>query len=89
MVNTQNLPSGSRRSFLKSASVATGAIAFGVPTLLRGQNLNEKLNLAVIGTGGRGGANLRSVESENIVALCDVNEKNLNLGPGSKTALFR
>ena len=36
---------------------------------------NEKLDLAVIGVGGRGGANLGAVAKENIVALCDVDEK--------------
>jgi len=45
---------------------------------LRGENLNSKLNIAVIATGGRGGANLGSVSSENIVALCDVNAKVLD-----------
>jgi len=35
---------------------------------------NEKLNIAIIGVGGRGGGNLGSVSSENIVALCDVYE---------------
>src|SRR6185437_5583577 len=42
--------------------------------IVRGRNLNEKLNIAVIGAGGRGGANLRGVSSETIVALCDVSE---------------
>jgi len=45
--------------------------------MLRGQNLNNKLNIAVIAAGGRGRGNANSVSSENIVALCDVNEKNL------------
>ncbi len=45
--------------------------------MVRGQNLNERLNMAIIATGGRGGGNLASVESENIVALCDVNEASL------------
>jgi len=58
--------------------VAASTVAIGAPTILRARNLNEKLNLAVIGTGGRGGANMRSVESENIVAVCDVNANNLN-----------
>jgi predicted dehydrogenase len=40
--------------------------------------LNEKLNIAIIGAGGRGGGNLQSVAGETIVALCDVNEGNLN-----------
>src|SRR6476469_7928067 len=47
------------------------------PTVLRGKNLNDKLDIAVIGAGGRGGGNLSSVSSENIVALCDVNANNL------------
>jgi predicted dehydrogenase len=36
--------------------------------------MNEKLNIALIGVGGRGVANLNGVSSENIVALCDVYE---------------
>ncbi|UCD30482.1 MAG: Gfo/Idh/MocA family oxidoreductase, partial [Planctomycetota bacterium] len=32
------------------------------------------LNIAVIGVGGRGGANMGRVSSENIVALCDVDQ---------------
>ena len=36
---------------------------------------NEKLNIAVIGCGGRGASNLSGVKSENIVALCDVDER--------------
>lgn len=66
----------SRRTFLKTA--AAGVCTFAAPAILRGQNLNEKLNIAIIGSGGRGGSNMKSVESENIVALCDVNERNLN-----------
>jgi predicted dehydrogenase len=68
----------SRRKFLQTTAVVTGASAFSAPAFLRGRNLNEKLNIAIIGSGGRGGSNLRSVESENIVALCDVNESSLN-----------
>ena len=48
-----------------------------VPGLIRTQSPNGKLNIAAIGVGGRGGSNLGDVSSENIVALCDVNEKNL------------
>ena len=64
-----------RRDFLKSAAFATGAAAFGVPTLLRGQNLNSKLNIAFIGAGGPGSKGVSDTaccESENIYALCDV-----------------
>ena len=67
----------SRRTFLGAAAAAAGA-TFGAPAIARARNLNEKLNIAVIGAGGRGGANLKSVSSQNIVALCDVNSTNLN-----------
>ena len=67
----------SRRKFVKQATAATLGFTLGAPAILRGQNLNNKLRIAVIGTGGRGGANLGSVKSEDIVALCDVNERSL------------
>ncbi|HID77799.1 MAG TPA: Gfo/Idh/MocA family oxidoreductase, partial [Planctomycetaceae bacterium] len=35
---------------------------------------NERLNIAGIGVGGRGAANVNGVAGENIVALCDVDE---------------
>jgi predicted dehydrogenase len=38
---------------------------------------NDKMNIAVIGVGGRGATDIAEVGSENIVALCDVNEKHL------------
>ena len=65
-----------RRKFL-GASVAATTLGWTAPAILRGRNLNEKLNIAVIGSGGRGASNMRSLESENIVAVCDVNENNL------------
>ena len=61
-----------RRNFLKTATLASGAVVFGVPTLLRGQNLNSKLNIAVIGAGGKGASDTDHCNGENIVALCDV-----------------
>ncbi len=38
---------------------------------------NERLNIGIIGADGRGGSNTRNVSSENIVALCDLDEKRL------------
>src|SRR5437016_4448355 len=66
-----------RRQFLHS-TVAGGAVVLGAPALLHGKGLNEKLNIAIIGAGGRGEANTKSVSSENIVALCDIDENRLN-----------
>ena len=61
--------SPSRRAFLKTSAVAC---SFAAPNFLRARGANEKLNIAIIGSGGRGAANLNGVSSENIVALCDV-----------------
>lgn len=63
-----------RRQFLQTTAAASAA-AWAAPNIVHGRGLNEKLNIAVIGSGGRGAANMRAVASENIVALCDVNEK--------------
>jgi len=67
----------SRRQFSRTMFAAVGALGVA-PAFLRGENLINKLNIAIIGAGGRGGSNLQSVSSENIVALCDVNERNLD-----------
>lgn len=67
----------SRRRFIRSSALAGTAILAG-PAIVRSQNLNDKLNIAVIGAGGRGGSNLRAVSSENIVALNDVNGPSLD-----------
>jgi predicted dehydrogenase len=62
-----------RRQFL----ITTGSTVLAFPAILRAASPNQRLNLAVIGCGGRGAGNLGEVASENIVALCDVNENNL------------
>ena len=67
-----------RRTFLKSsAAVGAGLMIIKSGILKAGRSPNEKLNIAVIGVRGRGGSNLNSVKDENIVALCDINAKNL------------
>ena len=73
-----NTPLFPRRRFLQTAAAA----ALGMPAILRSQSPGSKLNIVVIGCGGRGGANLREMLDENIVALCDVDwgytDKNLS-----------
>lgn len=76
--NLSNPSHLNRRRFLQTTAVAAGTAFLGFPALVRGRSLNERLNIAIIGAGGRGGANIKGVVSENIVALCDVNEVNLN-----------
>ena len=68
----------SRRTFLSASAVMAGAATFGAPAIVRGQNLNNRLNIAGIGVGGRGRSNLQSVNSENIVAVCDVSGSSLD-----------
>src|SRR6266853_5072932 len=69
-----------RRHFLKSSSLVIGAGIVGAPAVLRGQNLNEKINIACIGVGGKGGSDTDHAYDlgGNIVALCDVDENTLN-----------
>src|SRR5688572_5749480 len=82
-----NTPRFSRRRFLQTASTA-GLGALGFPAILRSQSPGNKLNVVIIGCGGRGGSNMAEMLGENIVALCDVNAKNLavaaNKAPGAK-----
>ncbi len=79
MSNRKTIANQNRRQFLKGVAAA-GAATFAAPAFLRGRNLNEKLNVAVIGAGGRGSRNLLEIGEkggENITALCDVAEKAL------------
>src|SRR4051812_42428353 len=67
----------SRRRFMGAASTAGVASAFMIlkPSVLgrAGQpSANNKLNIAGVGIGGQGGWDIEAVNSENIVALCDV-----------------
>ena len=68
----------SRRQFLKAGALAgAGLMVLDHGILGAERSPNEKLNIAVIGVGGRGASNLGDVAGENIVALCDVDEKTL------------
>lgn len=68
-----------RRQFLQQAAVLSAVVATGNQPVVRAQAANDRLNIAIIGCGGRGGGNLNGVATQNIVALCDVNERNLNI----------
>jgi predicted dehydrogenase len=65
-----------RRGFLKSAAAGgMGLLILPDSRSAFGYSANEKLNLVVIGAGGRGQSNIAGVSSENIIALCDVDER--------------
>src|SRR4051812_9904990 len=72
-----------RRDFLKSSLAAATAISLPTFVPARVFGANEKLNIGVIGVGGRGASDLAAVAGENIVAVCDVSEASLKSAAGS------
>ncbi|HEV2392062.1 MAG TPA: Gfo/Idh/MocA family oxidoreductase [Verrucomicrobiae bacterium] len=68
----------SRRQFMGGAAISTAAFMVlpGAVLGLQGaQSANERLNIAGIGFGGQGTHDLSQVDTENIVALCDVDKR--------------
>ena len=72
----------SRRSFFFTGALFTGAVpaaGFGTtPSLTRlgYKSPNEKLNVAAVGAGGKGTSDIAGcAATENIVALCDVDDE--------------
>jgi hypothetical protein len=67
-----------RREFVKDAAVTVAGASAGlkmVPRHVLGKGMtppSDLLNIAVVGVGGMGRANLINLASQNIVALCDV-----------------
>ena len=83
----------SRRSFLQRSAVAAAAFTVAPSTILGKSHgyiaPSDKLNIAVVGIGGMGNTNIGNVrETENIVALCDVDWKyakaNFDANPTAK-----
>ena len=70
----------SRREFLQGAAGAVTAFTI-VPRHVLGGTAGaapgDKLNIAIIGVGGRGGASVGGCGGENIVALCDVDTRRM------------
>jgi predicted dehydrogenase len=70
-----------RRDFIRHTAI--GASAFWIAgcqttsRVARRLSPNEKLNIGVVGTANRAGADLKEVSGENIVALVDVDDKYL------------
>ncbi|MFZ0035288.1 MAG: Gfo/Idh/MocA family oxidoreductase [Sedimentisphaerales bacterium] len=76
--STEQQKSGiSRRDFVRGAAAAA-AFTIVPRHVLGGPGEtppSEKLNIAVIGAGGRGGDDIKGLSTENIVALCDVDDR--------------
>jgi predicted dehydrogenase len=67
----------SRRTFLGQSAAAAAAFQLSARAYgkTKKQSANNKLNIAGIGVGGMGRGNLNNMASENIVALCDVDQQ--------------
>ena len=67
-----------RRGFLGTSAVAAVGFSIVPSNTIAGlghKAPSDKLNIAGVGIGGMGFANLKNMETENIVGLCDVNWK--------------
>lgn len=72
----------SRRKFLRAGATAVAGLTI-VPASVLGKSFgymapSDKLNIVGVGVGGMGFANLKNLESQNIVGLCDVDWKYSN-----------
>ena len=66
-----------RRQFIKQGAAVTAACLAGARTQARNISPNERLNIGMIGVANRAGDDLKEVSSENIVALCDIDDNYL------------
>jgi len=67
----------SRRNFLGGSAIAAAAFTIVPSHVLGGPGKkapSDKLNIACVGVGGKGKTDIKEVSSENIVALCDVDQ---------------
>lgn len=76
---TSNTPM-TRRRFIYNSALAAGAAAFAGPAIAasaRKISANDKMNIGVVGFGanGKGVSDMEHCSGENIIALCDVDEK--------------
>ena len=83
MSDTSNSPSKpseptkevTRRSFLRNGAIAGAGLTILPIGTVFGQNApSNRLNVALIGAGGRGRAHIKTLEDENVIAICDVDQ---------------
>lgn len=67
----------SRRHFLSMTALAASGVTLAGCRTARPRRLaaNEKLNIAMIGTANRAREDLNGVQQENVVALCDIDDR--------------
>jgi predicted dehydrogenase len=65
----------SRRQFLQASAAGAGLVV--LPRFARGHSPNEKLNIAMVGTANQARFSIDNVKGENIVAVCDIDDRYL------------
>ena len=70
-----SIPRIRRRDLLAASAAAGTAAMFPFPAIAKEKSPNEKLAIAGIGAGGQGGWDIDNCAGENIVALCDVDDR--------------
>ncbi len=92
-MNEKSEKSGiSRRTFLGTTAAAAAGFTIVPGNVVSGMGYkapSDKLNIAGVGIGGMGFANLKNLQAENIIGLCDVDwkysKKVFDFFPGAKT----
>ncbi len=77
----------SRRSFLKSATIAGAAISLNAVQYSRVYGANSRFGIASIGTGGKGWSDLNGVAASpdvQVIALCDIDSSAKHLGQAAE-----
>ena len=77
-----------RRTFIKKASLGAGLMVFpsfvgcATPVMI---SPNSRLNIALVGVGGKGATHLLEFQDESIIALCDVDENRVQAAKEKKS----
>jgi predicted dehydrogenase len=77
MEKTSPNNSNSRRDFIRNTAIAASAFTIIPRYVMGGKGYtapSDKLNIACVGLGGKGRVDIDGVKSENIIALCDVDQ---------------
>lgn len=72
----------SRRRFLQQSAAGAGLLILPSGIVFGKNSPNGKLNLALIGSGGRATAHFGTASSENVVALCDIDDNHIAAAAG-------
>ena len=64
-----------RRGFLKRTSIVASSLSFPFVSSNNILGANQRLNVAAIGAGGKGGVDIGYCDQENVVALCDADTR--------------